>query len=168
MYSLKNRRILGRNFVRRICKDSTLRASSFCKGLSQGMRAMHTFDPDTKIKDTQWIRHGDRCPSKMLWAQTRKSIMLTTFFDCNGLIHMEFMRRGGSITEEEYCAVLGQLREKIRCKRPHLWAMNGDWRTFLLHHDNATPHTCIDTLATLGENHMEMVAHPTHPPIAQT
>ncbi len=94
--------------------------------------------------------------------------MLTTFFDCNGLIHMEFMRRGGSITEEEYCAVLGQLREKIRCKRPHLWAMNGDWRTFLLHHDNATPHTCIDTLATLGENHMEMVAHPTHPPIAQT
>ncbi len=42
--------------------------------------------------------------------------------------------------------------------------MDGDWRTFLLHHDNATPHTATITLAALGENHMDMVPHPPYSP----
>ncbi len=38
--------------------------------------------------------------------------------------------------------------------------MQGGYRRFLLHHDNATPHTGVLTLAALGENHMEMIPHP--------
>ncbi len=86
--------------------------------------------------------------------------MITTFFDCNGMVHYEFLRRGDTTRSEDYCLVLARLREKIRKKCPHLWVMNGDWRTFLLHHDNATPHTGVLTLAALGENHMEMIPHP--------
>ncbi len=35
--------------------------------------SLHTFDPDTKICDTQWIRPGDRRPRKALHACTRQS-----------------------------------------------------------------------------------------------
>ncbi len=42
--------------------------------------------------------------------------------------------------------------------------MDGDWRSFLLHHDNATPHMVMITLAALGENHMDMLAHPPYSP----
>ena len=126
--------------------------------------SFHTFDPESKIKDTQWIPKGARRPRKALRSCTRQSTILTAFFDCNGLVHTEWKGRGESITSEEYCALLGQLRESIRRKRPQLWHMNGDWRTFLLHHDNATPHTATITLASLGENHMDMVPHPPYSP----
>ena len=126
--------------------------------------SLPTFDPDTKIRDSQWIAPGVHRPRKALRARTRQSTMLTTFFDCNGMVHHEFLRRGGSITAEEYCAVLGGLKEKIWKKRPHLWVMEEGYRRFLLHHDNATPHTAIPTLAHLGENHMEMIAHPPYSP----
>ncbi len=126
--------------------------------------SFHTFDPDTKIKDTQWIAKDARWPRKALRSRTRQSTMLTAFFDCNGLIHAEWKGHGDSITSEEYCLLLGRLRESIRRKRPELWVMNGDWRTFLLHHDNATPHTATITLAHLGENKMDMVPHPPYSP----
>lgn len=95
--------------------------------------SLHTFDPDTKIKDSQWIRPGDRRPRKALHSRTRQSTMITTFFDCNGM--MEW----GTIRSEDYCQVLARLWEKICKKCLELWVMKGDWRTFLLHHDNATP-----------------------------
>ncbi len=91
--------------------------------------------------------------------------MLTTFFDCNGLILHEFAPVGESIGTEEYCATLGCLREQIRHKRPHLWVMREDgYRQFLLHHDNVTPHTSTITLATIGETNMDMLAHPPYSP----
>ncbi len=90
--------------------------------------------------------------------------MLTTFFDCNGMVHSEFMEVGGTIQSEDYCEVLARLREKIRRKRPHLWVMQDGWRRFLLHHDNATPHTSTFTLACIGENNMEMIPHPPYSP----
>ncbi len=60
--------------------------------------------------------------------------------------------------------MLARLREKVRRKRPQLWKMNGEYRNFLLHHDNATPHTGVLTLAALGENKIDMVAHPPYSP----
>ena len=121
--------------------------------------SLHTFEPETKVQDTQWIRPGDRRPKKALRACTRQSTMVTTFFDCNGIVHHEFLPRGGTMRSEDYCEVLARLREKIRRKRPLLWHMQDSHRRFLLHHDNATPHTGILTLAALGENHMEMIPH---------
>ncbi len=125
--------------------------------------SLHTFDPHTKVH-TQWIHPGDHRLRKALHARTRQSTMITTFFDCSGMIHMEFTQRGATIRSEDYCEVLAHLREKLRRKRPHLWVMKDGYRTFLLHHDNATPHTGILTLAAIGENHMEMVPHPPYSP----
>ncbi len=125
--------------------------------------SLPTFAPDTKIKTAQWISRNERCPRKALRSRTRRSTMITTFFDCNGLIHSEFVPQRETVTADSYCATLAHLREKIRCKHPHLWVKTDGWRHFLLHHDNATPHTAVPTLAAMGETGMDMLAHP--PPL---
>ncbi len=43
--------------------------------------SFHTFDLDTRIKDTQWIAKDARRPRKALRMRTRQSSMVTTFFD---------------------------------------------------------------------------------------
>ncbi len=122
--------------------------------------SLPTFSPETKMRTSQWIPRDERRPRKALRSRTRRSTMITTFFDCNGLIHSEFVPQGETVTADTYCATLARLREKIRCKRPHLWVKNGDWRHFLLHHDNATPHMVTPTLAALGETGTDLLAHP--------
>lgn len=123
-----------------------------------------TFDPDTKTKSSQWIPQGEHCPKKALHAQTRKTTMITTFFDCNGLIHHEFVPVGGTIRAEDYCETLACLREQIQRKHPELWIMQEGWQHYLLHHDNATPHTAIPTLAAISETSTDLLAHPPYSP----
>ncbi len=75
--------------------------------------SLHTFEPETKIHDTQWIRPRDKRPRKALRACTWQSTMMTTFFDCNGIMHHEFLARGATMRSEDYCEVLARLREKV-------------------------------------------------------
>ncbi len=126
--------------------------------------SLPTFDPETKIWSTQWIPRGATRPKKALHSRTRRSTMITVFFDCNGLLHHEFVPVGETIRAEDYCQTLGRLREQIRRKRPHLWRMENGWRHYLLHHDNATPHTANPTLAAIGETNTELLAHPPYSP----
>ncbi len=126
--------------------------------------SLPTFDPETKIKTSKWVPRDECHLRKALHACTRKTTMLTTFFDCNGLIHVEFEPRGKTVTAEAYCVTLGRLREKIRRKRPDLWVMENGWWCYLLHHDNTTPHTSTITLAAYGETNTELLAHPPYSP----
>ncbi len=71
---------------------------------------------------------------------------------------------GDAVNAENYCQLLGHLKERIRKKRPHHWARIDPEdplsnRSFFLHHDNVSPHTCVITLALLGESGIQMIAH---------
>ncbi len=89
--------------------------------------------------------------------------MLTLFFDTEGPILIHFLERGETVDKEEYCRVLSRLRENIHLKRPDKWRINAKgYCNFLLHQDNATPHTATISLAAVGENHMEMLSHPAY------
>ncbi len=83
--------------------------------------SLPTFSPDTKMKTAQWMPRDERRPRKALRSRTRRLTMIMTFFDCNGLIHSEFVPQGETVTADSYCATLARLREKICHKRPHLW-----------------------------------------------
>ncbi len=158
-----------KDFRVRICQEHLDRFNQEGIGFLQRIvmgdeSSLPTFSLDTKIKTSQWIPRNERRPRKALRSRTRKSTMITTFFDCNGLIHCEFVPQGETVTADSYCETLARLREKIRRKRPHLWVKTGLWRHYLLHHDNATPHTAVPTLAALGESGTDMLAHPPYSP----
>ncbi|PNF27477.1 hypothetical protein B7P43_G08983 [Cryptotermes secundus] len=59
-----------------------------------------------------------------------------------------------------YRDVLRRLREDTRGKRPEKWRMN-DW---VLHHDNARPHTAYIVQEFWAKNKMTVVAHPPYSP----
>jgi hypothetical protein len=47
--------------------------------------------------------------------------MLTVFFDCDGVIHHEFLSRGQTVNEQCYLKMMKRLREAVRRKRPNFW-----------------------------------------------
>jgi hypothetical protein len=67
-------------------------------------------------------------------------VMLTVFWDSQGVLLAHFQKRGENVNPASYCEVLLKLRDEIRRKRPGQLA-----RGVLLHHDNAGPHTARAT-----------------------
>jgi len=59
--------------------------------------------------------------------------------DISGIVRYEFVPTGQTINQLYYLEVLKRLREKVRRKRPELFA-NNSWT---LHHDNAPAHTAL-------------------------
>jgi len=61
------------------------------------------------------------------------------FFNIRGNVHYEFVPTGQAVNQVYYLEVLERLREKVRRKRPELFA-NNSW---ILQHDNASAHTAL-------------------------
>ncbi len=123
------------------------------------------FHQETKFESCQWTPRGGARPTKAVKSNSVHKTMLILFHDAYGVIHLEFLPRGETIDADFYCDVLRRLKEQIRRKRPGLWERDDEgYRGFYLHHDNATPHTAIPTLALIGESGMNMVSHPAYSP----
>ena len=86
--------------------------------------------------------------------------MATVFFDCQGLLLCEFLAPRDTITAERYVKTLANLKEAIRKKRPKMWKE----RSFILHHDNASPHTAAPTLKKLQQWDITTLEHPPSSP----
>ncbi len=123
------------------------------------------FHQETKFESCQWTVKGGARPTKAVKSNSIRKTMLILFHDAYGVIHLEFLPRGETIDAEFYCEVLKRLKEQVRRKRLGLWERDQDGnRGFFLHHDNATPHTAIPTLALIGESGINMVSHPPYSP----
>ncbi len=123
------------------------------------------YNQETKFQSCQWTEKGGPCPTKIVKSNSIRKTLMILFHDAYGVLLVEFVPRGETIDTEYYCDVLNCLKERVRRKRPGLWARDphGD-RTFWLHHDNAMPHTSTITLALIGESGINMVAHPPYSP----
>ncbi len=127
------------------------------------------FDMEPKCDSMQWKTSEEPRPTKALRSRSERKAMLTLFFDESGAVLSEFKPPGLRVTAENYVELLKTLKERIRKKRPQLWARSDPQdaasdRTFYLHHDNASPHTATDTLAFIGESGIRMLAHPPYSP----
>jgi len=71
--------------------------------------------------------------------KSRVKTMLLTFFDIRRIVYCEFVPTGQTVNQVCYLEVLGRLCEKVRRKRPELFA-NNSW---ILDHDNAPAHTVL-------------------------
>jgi len=65
--------------------------------------------------------------------------MFLIFFYIRGIVHYEFVLTGQTVNQVYYLEVLERLREKVRRKRPELFA-NNSW---ILHHDSAPAYTAL-------------------------
>ena len=80
--------------------------------------------------------------------------------DIRGIVHYEFVPNGQTVNQVYYLEVLKRLREKVRRKRPELFADN----SWILHHDNAPVHTALSVREFLATKQITVLEHPAYSP----
>jgi len=92
-----------------------------------------------------------------MWSDNKVRELATMCF-----IHYEFVRTGQTVNQVyyEYLEVRKRLREKVRRKRPELFA-NNSW---ILHQDNAPAHAALSVKEVLATNQITVLEHPAYSP----
>ncbi|UYV69145.1 hypothetical protein LAZ67_6002586 [Cordylochernes scorpioides] len=121
---------------------------------------VYQYDPETKRQSSQWIERGEPKPKKARFTKSKVMTLLVTFFYINGLVHHEFIPFGRTINQEVYLGIMRRLREAVGLKRPERW-QNNDW---ILHVDNARPHTAHVVLQFLAKHSNIQIPHPPYSP----
>jgi len=121
---------------------------------------VYGYDPETKQQSSQWKSLTSPRPKKVRQVKSNVKSMIITFFDVKGIVHKEFVPTGQTVNFGFYCDVLRRLRVNVRRRRPKLWRE----QTWLLHQDNAPPHTSVLTHQFLAKNKMAVIPHPPYSP----
>jgi transposase len=112
-----------------------------------------------KPKESRWngtvLSHHERNNSRQL--SLLEKIMVTVLWDSEGVILVDVLPRGTSITSEAYRKTLDKLKDRIR-RVSH----DKNPAEVLILHDNARPHTSLRTpLTKLG---WTTLPHPPYSP----
>ena len=120
---------------------------------------LYQYDPTTKQESMQWQRVGDPAPVKCKAQKSAGTVMAVVFWDVKGIVHLEYMENGRTVTGNYYAQVLQRLRADIDDKRPG----HGHLRTLLLQ-DNAPSHSSQVAMDAATQNRFEILEHPPYSP----
>lgn len=121
---------------------------------------VYGYDPETKAQSSQWKTPDSPRPKKARQVRSQVKVMLTVFFDYQGVVHHEYAPKGQTITKEYYIDVLRRLRDAVRRKRPE-FKESGSWK---LHHDNAPAHSAHVVQQFLAKHGIPVVSQPPYSP----
>lgn len=120
---------------------------------------VHHFDPETKLQSKMWKHLGSPPPRKFKVLPSSSKIMASVFWDREGVIMIDYLERGHTITGHYYAEELRRLRQAIKDKR------RGKLRAgVLLLQDNAPAHTSHVATSTAKECGFEILPHPPYSP----
>lgn len=119
----------------------------------------HHFTPETKMMSKQWKHMGSPPPKKARVVQSANKVMASIFWDADGILLIDFLERGHTVTGEYYSNLLRQLRAAIIEKRRGKLT-----RGVLFHQDNAPVHKSTIAMATIREQGFELLQHPPYSP----
>ncbi|CAK9833202.1 Mariner Mos1 transposase [Anthophora retusa] len=120
---------------------------------------IHHYQPETKEQSKQWVSVGESAPKKAKTVPSAGKVMATIFWDSSGIICIDFLEKGKTITGNYYASLLDLLNNKIKEKRPHLMK-----KKVLFHHDNAPAHTSAIVAKKLLELGYQILPHPPYSP----
>jgi len=93
------------------------------------------FEPELKSQSSEWRDKGSPRPKKFKRSQSNVKQMMIFVCDCKGVIMIDRVPSGTTVTAAYYRQFLQKLRRKMHANRPDL-PENG----VLILHDNAQPH----------------------------
>jgi histone-lysine N-methyltransferase SETMAR len=91
---------------------------------------------------------------------TRFKVMLSVWWDWKGVVHYELLPRNETINSAKYCQQLNRLKIAVAQKRPELNTHRG----VAFQHDNARPHTSLETCRHLLSFAWDVLPHPAYSP----
>lgn len=120
---------------------------------------LHYSTPEMKSQSRQWIEKGGNPPRKAKVVGSAKKIMFLAFFDSKGMVYQHYVSSGTTINSAYYCEVLAKFLHHLREKRPE--KIRDGW---LLHQDNARPHTSKETSEFMAKKHINLFEHAPYSP----
>lgn len=120
---------------------------------------VHHFDPETKRQSMEWHHRGSPPPRKFRVQRAAGKIMATVFWDAEGILMIDYLQRGHTITGSYYAGLIPKLRESIDRKRPGKLA-----HKILFHQDNAPVHKSCIVMAAIQNAGFEILEHPPYSP----
>jgi histone-lysine N-methyltransferase SETMAR len=106
--------------------------ADFCARIVTGDECwIFWYDPETKEMSKQWVPRGTNPPLKARVVKSAGKMMLTLFFDAEGWLLADFLRKGTTITGAYYAQLLERLRSAIKEKRrgklsKGIWLLDDD------------------------------------------
>jgi histone-lysine N-methyltransferase SETMAR len=105
--------------------------------------------------------HHPQSPRKNKFNTTPSAgkVMITTFWDTDGVILVDVMARGETINSYAYIKTLQNLKQRYRRVRP-----NRNPGDTLIQHDNARPHTSLRAQEAIAKFGLNVLPHPPYSP----
>ena len=82
---------------------------------------MYGYDIETKAQSSQWKRPEKPRPKKTSKVWSNVKVLLTVFFDSNGVVLHESLPQDSTVNKQYYLKVMHRLCEATRQKRTKLW-----------------------------------------------
>lgn len=120
---------------------------------------VYHYDPETKEQSKQWKHISSPPPKKAKMQPSSGKVMLSVFWDCNGLLLTDYARKGQTITGNYYRDLLTRLRDTIKAKRRGKLT-----KGVRLLHDNAPAHSAQATVTHAADLGYEILPHPPYSP----
>lgn len=115
--------------------------------------------PESKRQCMQWIKPGERPPVHAKSAPSIGKFQVTVFWDCDGIIHVDFCPPRQTINAEYYSNLLQTVHKLLPRKRP-----GKTRRVPLFLQDNARVHTANKSMETIREIGWQLLPHPAYSP----
>ena len=91
-----------------------------CRFITVGETWIHHYTREFKQQSKQWTEAGCSAPKKTRSVPSVGRVMASVFWDADGILFIDYLEKGKTVTREYYSSVLTRLDEKIREKRKRL------------------------------------------------
>jgi histone-lysine N-methyltransferase SETMAR len=81
---------------------------------------IHHYTPKSKQQSKQWTEAGCSVPKKTRSVPSAGKVMASVFWDTEGILFIDYLEKGKTITGKYYSNLLTRLDEKIHEQRPGL------------------------------------------------
>ncbi|UYV82869.1 hypothetical protein LAZ67_22001161 [Cordylochernes scorpioides] len=102
---------------------------------------------------------GSPPPKKAKTVPSAEKVMVSVFWDSEGVLLLDFLNKGQTITGDYYANFVKQLREAIKEKRRGKLS-----RKIVYHQDNAPSHRSLQAMATIYYSGFELLPHAPYSP----
>ncbi|GFT47338.1 mariner Mos1 transposase [Trichonephila clavipes] len=119
-----------------------------------------TYDPETKRQSMHWKTPTSPRAKKARMSKSKFKAMMIVFFDIHEIVYLHWDPEGQTIYQHYDLEVLGNLRERIRKKRPEMWKE----KSWIFHQDNAPAHSALSVKRFLAKHSIPVLEHPPYSP----
>lgn len=160
----KNLSVFDKQFRVDICKENLSLINADEEGFLQRLVTgdetwIHHYDPESKQESMEWRHSGSPPPVKFRSQPSAGKLMASLFWDCEGILLIDYLPPKTTLTGEYYANLMFKLRNKIKEKRRGKLSHG-----ILLLDDNCAVHRSKVSKAAANECGFAHLDHPPYSP----